>query len=144
MKISKLLPNLVIFEPLVWPLQYLEQGFKQSCIYVDTMSIQLYQNDRQQGYGQRSSPCNTLCPKRSKICQIWSFLGRYFSRYNFLIKNSYGRASKLIHCLYNRIKAIGNKAMVSALAPATLCAQKNPKFAKFDHFWAVISAVTTS
>ena len=39
---------------------------------------------------------------------------------------------------------IGNKAMVSALAPATLCAQKDPKFAKFGHFWTVISAVTTS
>ena len=39
---------------------------------------------------------------------------------------------------------IGNKVMVSALAPATLCVQKDPKFAKFDNFWAVISAVTTS
>ena len=49
-----------------------------------------------------------------------------------------------MQCPYNCIKTIGNKAMVSALAPATLSAQKDPKFAKFGHFWAVISAVTTS
>ena len=34
-------------------------------------------------------------------------------------------------------------AMVSAQAPATLCAHIDPKYAKFGHFWAVISAVTT-
>ena len=90
--------------------------------------IQPHQSDWQQGHGQHSSPCNTLCSKRSQICQIWSFLGSYFSRYNFLIKNDC--ASKLIHCLYNRIKAIGNKAMVSTLAPATIFykAKKKQRF----------------
>ena len=35
---------------------------------------------------------------------------------------------------------IGNKAMVSSLAPATLCAQIDPKFAIS---WAVIWAITS-
>ena len=79
-------------------------------------------------------PATLNAQKNPKNAKFGHFLGRYFSRYNFLIKISYGRASKLIHCLYKRIKAIGNKAMVSALAPATLCAPKDLKFAKFGHF----------
>ena len=90
------------------------------------------------------APATLSAQKDPKFAQIWSFLGRYFSRYNLLIKNSYRGASKLIYCLYKRIKVIGNKAMVSALSPATLFAKKDLKFAKFGHFWAVISAVTTS
>ena len=50
----------------------------------------------------------------------------------------------LIQCPFNCIKTIGNKAMVSALAPATLSAQIDPKFVKFGNVWAVISAVTSS
>ena len=61
-----------------------------------------------------------------------------------LSKNWNSCASNLIQCPYNCIKMIGNKVMVSALAPATLCVQKDRKFAKIGHFGAVISAVTTS
>ena len=68
------------------------------------------------------APATICAQKDPKFAKFGHFLGRYFSRYNFLIKNCYSRAPKLIQCLYNPIKAIGNNAMVSALASATLCA----------------------
>ena len=75
-----------------------------------------------------SSPrSNFKFVKISIFCQIWSFLDRWFGRYNILSKNWNSPASKLIQCPYNCIKTIGNKAMVSALAPAILSAQKIPK-----------------
>ena len=90
------------------------------------------------------NPEGILCLwKFQYFSQIWSFLDCWFGRY-ILSKNWNSHASKLIQDVYNHIKTIDNKVMISALAPATLWTKKDPKLAKFGHFCTVISAIKIS